>query len=95
MKNIKEHLLIIITAALFAFALLLLASCQAEEPQPNEPTECNCYEYHEKKVINNQLVWEWMYDYQTTPIPELCSKANDTWVYYGNQSQWRYKTKCN
>lgn len=97
--NNNQHYLILIIASLLVLSLLFLSSCEPEQIEPNvvvAPTECECYEYHEKKdFIQGTLTVSWVYDYTTTPIQDLCSKDNDVWVYYGGQSQWRYKTKCN
>lgn len=66
-----------------------LMSCEAENPQPNEPTQCDCYEQHEQMVAGGN----WIGDYNTTAQPDLCSKETGEYLYPTMQT--RYKVICN
>ena len=86
MKNIK-----------YILPLLLLFSCK-KETTIKEKT-CNCYERHEGKDAysnpNGTISVGWIFQYNTTKAPDLCSKATGQWVYSGNPTQYRYKVICN
>lgn len=92
MKNINKHLLTLFTGSVFAILLVLFNSCKKEEPIK---IECNCYEYHEAKEVNQQMQLVWTFDYKTNSLPDLCAKDNGQWVYSGSNSQYRYKVVCN
>ena len=86
MKNIK-----------YILPLLLLFSCK-KETTIKEKT-CNCYERHEGKDAysnpNGTVNVGWIFQYNTTKQPDLCSKATGQWVYSGTVDQFRYKVICN
>lgn len=89
----QKHLLLLLVTSLLAMLLVFLNSCTKEEPQ--QTTECSCYELHEVKGYDAQQAQViWMYDYSTTPQADLCSKDNGQWIYSGNATQFRYKTIC-
>jgi len=72
--------------------VLFLFSCKKEVNQVAEP-KCNCYERHEVKTPV-QGGFNFLLDYNTTAIEDLCSKETGQWIYYGSVSQYRYKVIC-
>jgi hypothetical protein len=79
-----------------AILSIVLMSCKKEVKTPVSNT-CNCVEYHEQKeMVGTYPTWqlEFVFDYQTDSIPDLCSKDNGTWIYNSNSTQ-RYKYICN
>jgi hypothetical protein len=80
---------------LFNIAILsiVLMSCKKEV---TAPTTCDCVEYHEKtELVGTYPSWQlqFVFDYQTDNIPDLCAKDNGTWIYNSNSTQ-RYKFIC-
>jgi hypothetical protein len=75
----------------YIFLALILLSCKKEAIQENKPTECNCYEYHEKRNIQLD---KWEFDYSTVGQPDLCSKQTGVWI-YDSKVVNRYKVNCN
>lgn len=72
---------------------LALMSCK-KDPVQQTPSTCDCYEYHEAlEPVGFPIQTQWVYDYSTTPIPDLCEKDNGTWIYNSNSTQ-RYKYIC-
>jgi len=77
-------------------ATLALIGCKKDNKQPTPtPSTCDCYEYHEAlEPVGFPITTQWVYDYETTPSPDLCSKETGNWVYTNNDTH-RYKVFCN
>ena len=78
-----------------------IISCEKEDLQPNSNNSnsmCSCYETHETNETyinsNGTVSMAWKFKYNTTPQPDMCSKATGEWVYSGNTNQFRYKVYC-
>jgi hypothetical protein len=86
----KTKLLILIS--------LIALSCKKDEIKQATPTTCDCYERHEAidtyLGTNGQTQLGWLFQYNTTTQPDLCSKETGVWVYSGNPTQFRYKIIC-
>ena len=86
----KTKLLILIS--------LIALSCKKDEIKQATPTTCDCYERHEAIDTylgsNGQTQLGWLFQYNTTTQPDLCSKETGVWVYSGNPTQFRYKVIC-
>ncbi len=80
---------------LFIFISLIALSCKKDEIKQSTPSTCNCYERHEQQdFIQGTLKMSWVFKYNTTTQPDLCSKQTGEWVYSGNVNQYRYKVIC-
>jgi hypothetical protein len=74
---------------------LIALSCKKDDIKQSTPSTCNCYERHEVKDFPpNSLQLSWVFEYNTTTQPDLCSKQTGEWVYSGNVNQYRYKVIC-
>jgi hypothetical protein len=86
----KTKLLILIS--------LIALSCKKDEIKQATPATCDCYERHEAidtyLGANGQTQLGWLFQYNTTTQPDLCSKETEVWVYSGNPTQFRYKVIC-
>jgi hypothetical protein len=88
----KTKLLILIS--------LIALSCKKDEIKQTSSTSatCDCYERHEAidtyLGANGQTQLAWLFQYNTTTQPDLCSKETEVWVYSGNPTQFRYKVIC-
>ena len=88
MQTMKNKLLIFIS--------LIALICKKDEIKQATPTTCDCYERHEEKdFIQGSLQLSWVFTYNTTTQPDLCSKQTGEWIYSGNVNQYRYKVICN
>lgn len=76
--------------------IILLFGCEKNTKQTTpQPSTCNCYEYHEAlEPVGFPITTQWVYDYTSDTIPDLCSKETGNWVYNSNSTQ-RYKVFCN
>lgn len=79
------------------FSALVLLSCKKETKQTTPPPVqpiCDCYEYHEKvQLVGTFPTWqnEWVYDYETSPATDFCSKDDSVWNYNSNSThRWRW-----
>lgn len=83
---------------LFILISLIALSCKKDEIKQTTPTTCNCYERHEAIDTylgsNGQTQLGWLFQYNTTTQPDLCSKETGVWVYSGNPTQFRFKVIC-
>ena len=77
---------------------LIVLSCKKDEIKQSTPSTCNCYERHEQidtyTDSNNAIHVGWIFQYNTTTQPDLCSKQTGEWIYSGTTNQFRYKVIC-